>query len=1085
MPRVGEPAVVNLIPWRLRSDASVARKPILAGRTVETVPGCGSRNPVMRVLSGLGQLLSRTFAAARPGAARTTSSVQWAAEQTRAQLSRVLERAASGEATAATLATDLRKLADSHRRWAQLDPRTADDPQRADQEFDQMVEEALDERWPGAQGLELVHALAAPVIGDAQQSLQDGHDLEAQRLLMQLAEAATRTVRDRAFDTIDHAFRTALDAVRSGELSSLITTQVEAAVATGTVILDQLRQDGALESVALGNIRAEHRSRLEDEQTADILHAGIEKSGANPHQIDVLLQHLSPQSLLTLRRNYGDETALDSAIEQEIKNRPTRLVEQLALGSSSSTRDRSSTIVSYTMGNEMERVDDVTQQILDHCAFFGVPVPAQLREELSGFERSLSTLAIDAQTLRSDQIVKVRDMAERMLDPAMATQLQDSWIQHVASLDQAATQRTHILLDRLIAGSPAAQLAACKDLVTAIRALMRANGVEAEAINDLPTRERLHAELGSRLTPLLRDEAVKRQAPQLLAALRSPQMQTVTKALSAAAMEAEKQNLPALQADLNDACIVLRMLTYELEDLAPEEPEHTASTSSAATLQPEIRDQLAKLYSTVQQPDGRITITQGHFAPQVETLLVENIQQPFSEKELVSRQVGELQVPAEFLKDAERNTQYFMANGQPLINRKGWESLTLQQMEERIADGYRRLVRFYQSNVQQTEAIVRFAHQGLIAGFGTATQQASAHSPLLLEGYGAGYLTVGSGGASLTSVHFSAGENHRPRLELSYEVQGGRLHLLADDGLPTGDIVYLDKERSLTKVSVVVETHSGRDRLTVVGKPIYDVHLVKSPIQRDYPLPEVEHLLNGSGSNELYRDLIGFAKRQVPEAVNGLQAMQLIVKAQQERKQDHAFGHVKTLCDRHLRRGAAQPLEVDASLVVPALESVQAVDDQTLHIFDAAMADIRRRIPEYVSDWKPDGGEDIPSRVLARLRERGGEAAGMADFVESVKVFTLDRNRTVEGAQRIVGRFLDERSAGNEPSIQFPPQVTPGVQAGIRRTVELQEDCTRLAFEPLLQRLTVTAAQLLPAFTAELRAEAEQKQGAVNIDKIS
>jgi hypothetical protein len=1083
MPRVNEPAVVNVIPWRLRSDASVARKPILAGRTVEAVPGCGPRNPVMGVLSRLGQLLSRTFAAMRPGAARTTSPVQSAAEQTRARLSRVLEQAVSGKATAATLATDLRKLADSHRRWAQLDPQTADDPQRAEREFDQMVEEALDERWPGAQGLELVHALAAPVIGEAQQALQDGHDLEAQGLLMRLAESVTRTVGERAFDTIDHGFRTALDTIRSGELSSLITTQVEAAVATGAVILDQLRQDGALESVALGNVRAEHRTRLEDEQTADILHASIEKSGASPHQIEVLLQHLSPQSLLTLRRDFGDETALDSAIEQEIKNRPTRLVEQLALGSSSSTRDRSSTIVSYTMGNEMERVDDVTQQILDHCAFFGVAVPQQLREELSGFERSLSTLAIDSRTLRSDQIVKARAMADRMLDPAMVTQLQDSWMQHVASLDQAATQRTHILLDQLIAGSPAAQLAACKDLVTAIRAMMRANGVEEGAINDHTTRERLHAELGRLLTPLLRDEAVKRQAPQLLAALRSPQMQIVTKALSVATSEAEKQNLPALQADLKDACIVLQMLTYELEDLAPDVPEHSASTSSAATLKPETQDQLAKLYSTLQQPDGRITITQGHFASQVETLLVENIQQPFSEKELVSRQVGELQVPAEFLKDAERNTQYFMANGQPLIDRKGWESLTMPQKEERIADGYRRLVRFYQNNLQQTEAIVRLAHQGLVAGFGTATQQASAHSPLVLEGYGAGYLTVGGGGASLTSVHFSTGENHRPRLELSYEVQGGRLHLLADDGTPTGDIVYLDRKRSLTKVSVVVETHADRDRLSVVGKPVYDVHLVKSPIQRDYRLPEVEHLLNSSRSDVLYRDLIEFAKRQVPEAANELQAMQLIVKAQHEQEQGHAFGHVKILCDRHLRSGAAQPLKADANLLVPVLESVQAADEQTLHIFDAAMADIRRHVPEFVPDWQPDGGRGIPSQVLARLREQGGEAGRMADFVESVKVFTLDRNRTLEDAQLIVGRFLDEPAAGESP-IGLRPEVMADTRAGVRRAVELREHCTRLALEPLLQTLTATAAQVLPAFTAELRAEAEQMQGAVNVDAV-
>ena len=1074
---VGESAAaVDPIPWQARSDASVARRPILAGHTVETAPGCWPRNPVMRALRHAGEALSRTFAPILPGCARLAAAS--AARQWREQLERALDHLAGGRPAPELLAADLRRLAEAQRRWARFDP------QDADLRFDAAVEELLDRRWPGAEALVIAQALGDPAVVDAQAHIQDRHDLESQRALLQLGDVITRTVTQRGFGTIHRGFADALAVIKEEALSSRITEAAEAAVNTGALVLDQLRECRALAPAAPGDLAFDHRARLEADQKAMILHDCIGNCGASPHEIEVLLQHLSRQSLLTLRRDFGDDAPLEAAVEHEIQTRPTRLLGQLALESSATSRDRSGTIMSHTIGDTVKELADLKQQILDHCAFFMVPVPKQIRAELGTLEHSLSGLGSGARRVPVHQLVKLRDAAGGLVDPGIASQFDDSWMQEHAALDGVATQRAQSLLDQLESGTPAAQLATCKELVASIRALMRANGIEGASMYGTSARNRLQAELGRLLSPLLSKETDEEgeHAPRWLAALHSPEMRTIVQALSDAAAQAQQEGLPTLRADLADACIVLQTLTYELEDRFPGLAEPIVPADPSPMLQPRTRDELAQLYSTVQQPDGRVTLTQGHVAPAVEAIMREVIKRPFSEKEMASRDIGGIKVPEEFVKDAERAFEYFM-DDVPLIDRKGWDVLSGNEKNARIAEGYQRLVRFYQNNLQQTEAIVRLAHQGLVAPFSVAMTLAGADSPLLLEGYGRGVVKEGDGTnwASRTLVHFSTGANQRPRLELSYEVRGGRLLLHSDDGRPREELVYLDKERSRAQITLVVEAQPGEIPLALVGTPVYDVHLVRSPIQCPYPIPEVEHLHRPA--NELYRDLIRFAQQRAPQAVNGLQAMQTIVKARAKtgRWPELAFAQLKILQEEHLRDGAPSPLAVDPGLLDPIRQGIREVEEQTWRVFTGALAEFGRNVRNYLPEETINQVRGDSKLLRAKLREQGGDAARAADFLDRFDQLHQNKNPTVEEAQEILRTFFDERGAG---SALFTPETIAETHSSLQRVMELRDHLTGPALEPLLQALSASAASLLPEFTAELRAQAQANRDPIKFNDL-
>jgi len=1148
-------AAVAPYAWQERSDDSVRRQPVLPpllpGREVETAPACGPRNPVRRALGHIGELLSRTFASILPGCARLAAAS--AARDTRTQLARVLDQLASGDAPGTTLAADLHKLARTQRDWARLDP-------NADRAFGHAIEEQLDQRWPREQGLALMRALAGPAVADAQQHIQHCHDLEAERALMQLADAVTHTVADRAFDTIRHGFNEALAAVHVNELTSGIAEKVERAVVTGATLLGQLRGCGALEPAAPAGTSAGKREQLEAEQVAQILQSllteALERTpaaGAEQAQdLDRLLQHFSSQSLETLRRAGATGTAantsapaVNAALEREIADRPARLLSELSklieegdafklAPGDGPSRERSSTIAYHTFGSELEKAQRLKQQILDHCQLFGLQSPGETLQTLLGtLSSSVGTLLVRGTGVRIDQLAKARSMAGSVLDEQTANQVIASWRLRIETLEATATQAAMAMLAALNTDGTATQLVACKEMLTAIHTHLKAQGLEGAAQSDVARRHGLHAAL----TALLGKEDARRafdeNGARMLAALRSPEMQAVITTLTKAEAQARGQEgLEATNSELVETLIALQILTVALEEhrASGERPvteDDRAGTSARAagedTLQSDTLAELERLFGVLPQPGGEVRLTMGACAPAFARSMTEVIEMPFSQQEMSCVTVAGILVPTQFLIDAERGgTEYSMNDGQPLIDRSGWDVLRDQEKQERIARGYQRLVAFYDNNEQQTRAVVRLANQTITAALLAAQKLSTADSPMVLEGLGAGVLLAApvENSSSMTVVSFSKGRNHLPRVQLSYEVRGG--HVALEDGEQAGEAIYLDRERSRAKIAVLVEARPGEDHLCVVGTPTYDVHLVRNSIQRPYPVPVPEHL--EEGAQVLYDDLINFAiAEQAPGARAALETMLAIVRAKRAFDPQEAYEGAKQVFDSYLgedpRGGARDPAGVgaDAARQIRELfESFDRKNREMVFLFDPAVAEIEAHVKYLLPDWTPPwipgtaasvdaahpGGPqagDDPDRLpttrltdgvgrerdrpmapsmagrrnldalCAALREQGEPGARIANYLTATQAFSLNEDRTVEDARQIVDTFF----------LKDPPLLTNNrgrkvleqIQQRIHEVSRLREECSRQALEPLYHALRPAAVELLLEFRSHLLAE--------------
>ena len=242
--------------WLARSDASVERQPelppLFRGRDVETAPTRGPRNPVLRAFDSLGRRLSRTFAPIIPACARRAGAS--AERDVRTQLAHVLDHLAAGDVPAATLEADLRKLGAARRDWAKIDG-------KAGEKFANAVEELLDQRWPGEQGLALMRALAAPACAAAQHASKKDGNIDAETALVQLGAIITRTVAERAFDSIRHRFGGARVLIENKAMNSNIAEHAEHAVTSGAAIVGQLRGCGALAPTALAGMSAGERPK--------------------------------------------------------------------------------------------------------------------------------------------------------------------------------------------------------------------------------------------------------------------------------------------------------------------------------------------------------------------------------------------------------------------------------------------------------------------------------------------------------------------------------------------------------------------------------------------------------------------------------------------------------------------------------------------------------------------------------------------------------------------------------------------------------------------------------------------------------
>jgi archaellum component FlaC len=908
-PIEGTRSAGNWVP-QVNSAAVESPRPALEGRSVTVEPPQGARNPIVRFAMGVVRLLSRLCSRSQPANARLNQAKERATHGVQQHVWTLFRHltvkphsprsAQSPAATAATaakaagkIATDLSNLAAAHQALISSHGKKNDKHAaeiggglaNADQVLLKTVEEMLDREWPGESALELAHALRSQRVADAQNNLGVADD-KVQRLLIAIESHVADVITRRAEATMDRDLAATLDTIRTNALPTDIREHAEKAIQTTQTVITQLRRPKLLLPVGFsGTPRSQNPLEA---QTAQMMQSRIAALGASDAELDTLMRNLKPGSLSMLVTKEPGDARVAAAVDKEITARIPRLMrefeQEVVAGGIEGTRQRANTILSSSLDSEIQRIDSLYEEIIDHNVTFGEHLDQpKLRGLLEQLEEQMMALS-DAHirpTGAGSEFAHATRTASKLFGPDAAKPLQEQLKTHIertkanakaSVLSVLYTLATHGQVDQA-----SAYLLGCKNMVAAVQQYVLATGVTPD---ELAKPGRLQSELKALINEIPASQ--RPGTPAMLAAFQTPEMAALPQVLSEAASQAKQRNLPELQTDLSDTCTAMGVIAKALNPGAAESSNaksmrRTSNTPHFATaLQERTRATLAKHFSSAITAEGKIALTANHFEGAFAARIKQSIEAPFSDKENSTQVLpGNIVVPAQFVTDAKRiSTTYIGPNGESLIDRTGWEKLTDHQKEERIAALYHKVLQLFEGNEQQTAAILTLANQGTAAGFLEAARFENTSSPLRLEGYPPGVTNRSDMSTDeLTTIRFFKGENHHPRMEWSYEIRGGRYDLVAPEGYDVGTTVYLDLNKSRAKFSVTVEADVAQRKLAIQGAPTYDIHLVRSPIQRAFAAPKVaDFFLPTSGP--LYRAAIEHAEATDPAKVGALRAMQ-------------------------------------------------------------------------------------------------------------------------------------------------------------------------------------------------------------------
>ncbi len=192
-------------------------------------------------------------------------------------------------------------------------------------------------------------------------------------------------------------------------------------------------------------MRRRHRTPKNDLAIGEILQACLARSGASDAEIDILLQHLCPESLLVLRQTghpadaarEPNKAKISKAIEDEITKAPARLMHDLtaAVAKSPSLDVKNGNVLAdagQSVGSDLERIAGRKNRILNHCVAFGLPVPADIRETIDAagtehrggprtwaeppVEQTSKLLQSAGSILKEIEVQSIRDHRDRQLD---------------------------------------------------------------------------------------------------------------------------------------------------------------------------------------------------------------------------------------------------------------------------------------------------------------------------------------------------------------------------------------------------------------------------------------------------------------------------------------------------------------------------------------------------------------------------------------------------------------------------------------------------------------------------------------------
>jgi hypothetical protein len=775
-------------------------------------------------------------------------------------------------------------------------------PDDATRRFDETVTSILT-RWEPEQGLALVTA-----VHEAFKGVQDRIDRRTYRALMIVTLRLTRIATDRALGDIDRQLKDAVREIHDDPSRARPSTSANRAIASAVAVLNWVG----------------------DWRRVASLESRLRTAGATDDDIRALIRELNPGSLKELRTRQPTGF-IGEVVDLEIAERGIRgfasLRQEIA-----SFADRPDEAPS----NEVTRLNTLLNATRRHSVMFGQSLAGELqvRAQVAAITAKYSPTPT-RDTLEKKAIESIEDLVDRLDD--------------VEAPGRIAT----FLMD-------------CKEVTAALRAYLAAGDPPPAPGTET---DRFAQEFQRMVRIVAESLPVKGRAQRIHDVLSSPEGLALHRALKEAARQAARADLHELKADLDSACAIFDGIA----DLAAKRSCNARVQSTEShrpePLSPDACDALDECYSALIGPTGEITLTAGVFAETFAATMSSIIEQSAGADERDQELLDGTIVPKQFYRDANRDgTIHLQHDGNPLIDRADRMSWP---KDERIESGYQDLVEFYGGDTQRTYALVQFASQTALTGFQAASHEGEA-SPIVLDHYGPGRLTGGAGlgGSHLLTVRYCKGENGEPRAHMTYEVHGGHIHPsqvraraqareIMDDAP-----VYLDRERSRAKITFTLEARESGDGVVVIGRPRYDVRLVRNWIDRPYPPPVPDHLIADHGNRELYEDLISFASDCRPDLLVTLKAMDLLHTLSAQGNATVVFNKLLRFHDSHLREGAAIPRGGE-----DIQQSLRERFEQVLHIGQEMYAPLEKIADKRIAELER-GGETAPTPrgLTSRLR---------------------------------------------------------------------------------------------------------------------
>jgi hypothetical protein len=776
-------------------------------------------------------------------------------------------------------------------------------PNDATRRFDETVTSILT-RWEPEQGLALVTA-----VHEAFKGVQDRIDRRTYRALMIVTLRLTRIATDRALGDIDRQLRDAVREIHDDPSRARPSTSANRAIASAVAVLNWVGDWRCVASLEL-RLRA---------------------AGATDDDIRALIRELNPGSLKELRTR-PPTGFIDEVVDLEIAERGIRAFASLRQ-EIASFADRPDEAPS----NEVTRLNTLLNATRRHSVMFGQSLAGepQVRAQVAAITAKYSPTPTH-DTLEKKAIETIEDLVDRLDD--------------VEAPGRIAT----FLMD-------------CTEVTAALRAYLAAGDPPPAPGTE---KDRFAQEFQRMILVVAEVSPVKGRAQRLHEVLSSPEGLALHRVLGKAARRAARAELHELKADLDSACAIFDGIANLAAKRSCNARVQSADSDRPAQLSPDACDALDKFYSALIGPKGEITLTAGVFAETFAVTMRSIIEQPAGVGEFGYQELpGGTVVPKQFYLDANRGgVIHLQHDGSPLIDRADRMS---RPKDERIESGYQDLVEFYEGDTQRTEALVQFASQTALTGFQTASHEGDA-SPIVLDRYGPGKLTGGAGlgGSHLLTVRYCKGENGEPRAHMTYEVHGGHIQpsqvraRAQAIGIMDDPPVYLDRERSRAKITFVLEARESGNGVIVIGRPRYDVRLVRNWIDRPYPPPVPDHLIADHGIRELYEDLISFASERRPDLLVTLKAMDLLRTLSAQDNATVVFNKLLHFHDSHLREGAAIPRGGE-----DIQQSLRERFEQVLHLGQEMYAPLEKIADERIAQIERSAEiAPTPQGLTSRLR---------------------------------------------------------------------------------------------------------------------